>query len=88
MEPFCPVDVISFCGVDGEIRPIRFRIEDTSHRLLRVDVQQIISKKKVQYVGIDSYIFLCRAVVEETPWLFELKYTVQTHRWTLARRVY
>ena len=87
-QKICPVDVISLCSACGEIRPLRFRMEGEAHQLLRVDIDEIISKKEIQYVGIEAYIFLCKATVEEKKWLFELKYTVRSHSWCLYRRIY
>ena len=83
-----PVDVISVCSADGEIRPLRFRMEDDRHQLLRIDITEIVSTRAVQYVGIEAQIFLCKAVVEGKRWLFELKYTIRTHSWCFYRRVY
>ncbi len=83
-----PVDVISVFSANGDIRPLRFRMEDEKHRLLRVDIDEIISCKKIQYVGIEAQIFLCRATVEHRKWLFELKYTIRSHCWCLTRKVY
>jgi len=86
-QKICPVDVISVCSADGRIRPLRMRIEDESHQLMRVDIDEVISVKQIQYVGIEAFVFLCRATVDEKRWLFELKYTVRTHTWCLFRRV-
>lgn len=83
----CPVDVISICSASGDIRPLRLRMEDEAHQLLRVDIDEVISVKEVQYVGIEAQIFLCRATVRDKKWLFELKYTIRTHTWCLHRRV-
>ena len=83
-----PVDVISVCSANGQIRPLRFRMENEKHQLLRVDIGEIISCRHIQYVGIEAQIFLCRATVEGKPWLFELKYTIRTHCWCLLRKVY
>ena len=49
-----PVDVISMCSAGGDIRPLRLRLEDEQHRLLRVDIEEIVSEKQVQYVGIEA----------------------------------
>ena len=83
-----PVDVISVCSADGEIRPLRLRMEDEEHQLLRVDLDEIISTKPIQYVGIEAQIFLCKAMIKGKQWLFELKYTIRTHCWCFYRRVY
>lgn len=86
-QRICPVDVISVCSADGQIRPLRLRMEDAERKLLRVDIDEVISVKEIQYVGIEAFVFLCRAMVQETQWLFELKYTVRTHTWCFFRRV-
>lgn len=82
-----PVDVISMCSAGGEIRPLRMRLEDEEHQLLRIDIDEIVSVKYIQYVGIEAQIFLCRATVQGKRWLFELKYTIRTHSWSLMRKV-
>ena len=83
-----PVDVIAMCSANGEIRPLRLRMESEDHQLMRVDIDEIISTRWVQYVGIEAQIFLCRAMVREKKWLFELKYTIRSHSWCLLRKVY
>ena len=88
MQKNLPVDVISVCNAAGEIRPLRLRMEDEAHQLLRVDITEIINMKPVQYVGIEAQIFLCKAVVKGKEWLFELRYTIRTHNWCLHRRIY
>ena len=83
-----PVDVICVCSANGDIRPLRMRLEDEKHRLLRIDIDEIISVKEIQYVGIEAHVFLCRATVKRKEWVFELRYTIRTHSWCLLRRVY
>lgn len=83
-----PVDVISICSANGDIRPLRVRMEDEKHQLLAVNIDEVVSSKRIQYVGIEAYIFLCRATVQEKKWLFELRYTIRSHSWCLLRRVY
>ena len=86
-QKMCPVDVISMCSASGEIRPLRLRMEDEAHQLLRVDIEEIISVKQIQYVGIEATVFLCRATVRDRKWLFELRYTIRSHTWCLQRKV-
>ena len=83
-----PVDVISMCSANGDILPLRLRMEDEHHQLLRIDIEEVVSSKRIQYVGIEAHVFLCRSVVEGKQWLFELKYTIRSHSWSLQRKVY
>ena len=87
-ETIYPVDVISMCSANGDILPLRLRMEDEEHHLLRIDIEEVISSKKIQYVGIEAHVFLCRSVVQGKTWLFELKYTIRSHSWCLQRKVY
>ena len=52
-----PVDVISVCSANGDIKPLRLRMEDEEHQLLRVDIHEIISMKPIQFVGIERKFF-------------------------------
>ncbi len=82
-----PVDVIAMHSANGDIRPLRLRMENEKHNLVRIDIDEVISCKEIQYVGIEARVFLCRAVVEERRWLFELRYTIRSHSWCLIRSV-
>ena len=84
----CPVDVICAYSANGDIQPLRFRMEDEKHQLLKVDIDEVISTRQVQYVGIEAHIFLCRATIDEKKALFELRYTIRSHNWCLLRKVY
>ena len=46
----CPVDVISVCSASGDIRPLRLRMEDGEHQLLRIDIDEVISSKELKDV--------------------------------------
>lgn len=87
-QKMLPVDVISVCSASGEIRPLRLRMEDEEHQVLRINIEEVVSAKEIQYVGIEGTVFLCRATVWEKPWLFELKYTIRSHTWSLLGRRY
>ena len=84
----CPVDVIAMCSAGGEIRPLRFRMEDEAHQLRRIDIDEVINCRPIQYVGIEAKVFLCRATVGGQETLFELRYTIRSHSWSLLRKVY
>lgn len=86
-QNICPVDVICMCSANGDIRPLRLRMTDEKHQLMRIDIDEVINIRTVQYVGIEATIFLCRATVGEKQWIFELKYTIRSHSWCLMRKV-
>ena len=86
-QRMCPVDVISVCSASGELRPLRFRLEDDAHQLLRINIEEVISVQDIQHVGAEAYIYLCRATVWDKKWIFELKYSIRSHTWWMLRTV-
>jgi len=85
MDQLRPVDVISVCSAEGEIRPLRLRLEGEDRLLRRLDIREIVSVKEVPYVGVEAYIFLCRAALGERDCLLELKYSIRSHTWWILR---
>ena len=83
-----PVDVISVCRADGSIEPLRMQVEDDRHQLIRVNIEQIVSKREIPYVGVEARVFLCRGSMESRDCMFEIKYTFRSHCWSVLRRVY
>ena len=82
------VDVISICSANGEIRPLRLQLMDEEHQLIRVNIEQVVRCDEVVHVGAEAKIFLCKATVWGQRWLFELKYTIRSHSWSLVRRLH
>ena len=83
-----PVDVISVCNADGQIRPLRLRLEKESQEVVRMDITEVLKVTPIPYVGVEAHVFLCRAKERDQELLFELKYTFRSHSWCLLRRVY
>ena len=82
-----PVEMISLCAVDGVLRPLRFRYEGDGHQLQTVKVNEVLVAKELNYVGIQSYLFICKAFLNDKELIFELRYTVKTHCWVLFRMI-
>ena len=87
MAENCPVDVISVCSAEGEIRPLRLEMKDEQQQLLRIKIDEILSVREIPYTGVEGPVFLCRATVWEREWVFELKYTIRSHSWCLLRKI-
>ena len=83
-----PIQVLSCCGTCGDLQPLRFRYEDRAHSVHTVSITEIVDGRKVEYVGLEAFLFLCKARLEDREKLYELRYTVATHRWTLVKEVY
>ena len=83
----CPVDVIAVCSADGQIRPLRFRLEDGSRGIFRVNVDEIVSVKDIQHVGVEAQVFVCKSVFCGKEFTFELKYMIRSHSWRLNQGV-
>lgn len=83
-----PVDVISVCSANGDIRPLRVQMEDEERQLLRVNIESVVKCEEIVHVGAEAKIFLCRATVWGQKWLFELKYSIRSHSWSLLRRLH
>ena len=82
-----PVDVISVCSAEGELRPLRLRVADGTEALVRYDIEEVVSIKEIPYVGVEATVFLCRATAWERSWLLELKYLIRSHTWYLLRKM-
>ena len=82
------VEMICVCAADGKLTPLRFRMEDEENCLQTVVITQVLVSKPVQYAGIDAIQYLCKVFFDETEHLFELRYTLKTHRWSIFRVVY
>ena len=81
----CPVDVICVCSADGQIQPLRLRLEDEEQQTLQISIDRVLSREVTYYAGIETHVFFCRAMVYNRQWQFELRYAVNKHKWSLRR---
>lgn len=82
------IEMISVCGSDGKLTPIRFRMEREDQSMQVVPILQVMCCNPVQYAGIDALQYLCKGKVNEQEKMFELRYTLKTHCWSIYRVVY
>ena len=83
-----PIQMISVCSTNGELLPLRFRYEDKEHLLQTVNILETVCKKDINYIGIEAFLYTCKAMMYGKEKMFELKYTVRTHKWILFRILY
>jgi len=79
------VDMISFSSRNGEIRPLKFRIqEDTGEwRIVRID--RIITRKEEKIAGNRMLVFTVQSVIDGSERIYEMKYEFSTSRWYLYK---
>lgn len=82
-----PVDVITLCEADGHIRPLRVRFMDEEQLYRKLDVEKILRQDEIRRTGAEAQLFLCRATVGDSVWLFELKYVLRSHSWFILDRL-
>jgi len=82
------VDVISVFLSDGNIKPLKIQFLDDSRQLIRVNIESVIKCDHVSIVGAEAMVFLCKANIWGQKCLFELKYSIRSHRWSLMRRLH
>lgn len=85
---FCPVDVISVCSAEGEIRPLRLRMSDARQEMIRIQILESVKIKEIPYAGVEAHIFRCRGKYEDQEMVFDLKYTFRSHSWCLLQRLH
>lgn len=83
-----PVSMICVYEPDGNVKPLRFRYECEDHTRITIQIREIVDVKEVQYVGIEAFVYVCKAELDGAELLFELKYTIHTHQWVLFRLHY
>lgn len=79
------VDMISLSSRDGDIRPLKFRVqEDTGEsRIVRID--RVLSKKEEKIAGNRMLVFTVQSIIDGTERIYEMKYEFQTSRWYLYK---
>lgn len=82
------IEVIAHCDAFGALHPLRFRFEDEQHLLCSASVTEVVATKEIRFVGIETLQYICKATLNGAERMFELRYTVRSHSWTLYRVIY
>ena len=80
-----PVEMIATCSPEGMLSPARFRLKERDGSLTTVRIRRIRDTEHVPYMGIETFRFVCSAVMDGRERQFELRYKVREHRWVLWR---
>ena len=78
-----PVEMIAVCSPEGALSPARFRLTGEDGERITVRIRQIRKSEQIPYLGIETFRFVCTALVGERERAFELRYRAHDHRWVL-----
>lgn len=77
-----PIQAGSVTDTTGKIIPTWFRYEDPKdHEIQMIKIENILSSKEINYVGFKMIQFVCAAEITEVRRIFELRYSIGTHKW-------
>ena len=71
------VEMIVYFDTDGSIKPIKFRIEEDTYKVIKIE--KIISTQLERKM----IIFNCSASIGDREKIFEVKYDTENTRWIL-----
>ena len=77
-----PIQLLSVCSTQGELKPLWFRFEDEEHQICKINIDKIISHKEINYVGMKMLQFICGARIFDCERIFELRYNIVSHKWS------
>lgn len=80
-----PIEVLVLSKTDGNLRPLRFRIENKNGGLTVVHVEQILSQDENNWAGNPMVIYNCQGQIEDKQRHFDLKYEKKTCKWWLYK---
>ncbi|MDU4147927.1 MAG: hypothetical protein E7H86_08965 [Bifidobacterium breve] len=75
-----PIDVIAYCNKDGDIEPIRIRLDE---KVIRIE--RILARETEKLCGNYMEKFTCTSTINNVEKMFEIKYELKTHKWILFK---
>ncbi len=79
-----PIEMIFRTTANGDIRPLRFKLQDGDDCQIIV-VDQIVKVEKTLRAGIAAYLFTCQSTLDNNILLYELRYTLADCKWVLYK---
>ena len=80
-----PIQVAAVCDTTGKLHPLWFRYADADSRISRVEIDAVLSEKTVRYVGLQIEQYICSSAINGQNRTYELRYSVEDHRWYFFR---
>lgn len=75
------IDVNATFNTVGDIKPIYVRLEDGYHELQTYKIYRINQIKNEKYSGINSILYNCSIIQENTEREIKIRYYIDSHKW-------
>ena len=80
-----PIEVVSYTDDKGDVRPLRFRIQNEDQTTKVIKIDKVITKETEKLAGNYMLVFKCQSLIDNIQRLFEIKYELQTCKWILFK---
>lgn len=80
-----PVELVAWFENEGNINPVRFRMEDENNKYKIIKINKVLYKEKEKIAGNHMIVFRCSAIINGISKIFELKYEMNTCKWILFK---
>ncbi|MGI6372016.1 MAG: hypothetical protein ACOX1R_02300 [Caldicoprobacterales bacterium] len=77
------IDMIVCTDVEGNMRPIRFRLETSDGSRVVINVKRSMVKNIRDFRGHKTIRFICQSIINNTLVNYEVTYETRTMRWLL-----
>ena len=77
------IEMLFWSDKKGNLKPIRFRIENEDSTLSTIVIDKVITVDKEKLAGNLMLVYKCQSVIKGQERLYILKYEISTCRWIL-----
>lgn len=77
-----PIQAGSVTDTTGKITPQWFKYRVPQEEAIQfVKINKILASKEINYVGYKMIQFICSAEISEIQRIFEIRYSIGSHKW-------
>lgn len=80
-----PIEVVSYTDNNGEVRPLRIRLQTEDHTVRVIKIDKVIVKETEKLAGNLMLVFRCQSKINNLMKIFEIKYDLKTCKWILYK---
>ena len=79
------IEVIAHFSMDGKLTPYRLKYQISDESSIVIKIDKVMTQQTDFYTGNVIYVYDCRAVINNTESIFQIKYELKSCKWFLSR---